>query len=88
MVVDLNASGSGLFNSLNATTSSDADTFNATTNYSVQNTQVVGPQDTGWTAPTATQSKAGFGNGATATEIEQNLSAVINALMSHGLLGS
>ncbi len=54
----------------------------------VSNTKVVGARSTGWTAPTATQSKAGFANGATATEIEQNLSAVINALITHGLLGA
>lgn len=56
--------------------------------YKVNNTQVVAARSTGWTAPTATQSKAGFGNGATSTQIEQNLSAVINALITHGLLGA
>lgn len=54
----------------------------------VAGTKVVGARNTGWTAPTATQSKAGFANGASATEIEQNLSAVINALITHGLLGA
>lgn len=56
--------------------------------YESSGTQVVSSRNTGWTAPTATQSKAGFGNGATATQIEQNLSAVINALITHGLLGA
>ncbi len=62
--------------------------LNVTSQYAVGGTKVVGARSTGWTAPTATQSKAGFANGATATEIEQNLSAVINALITHGLLGA
>lgn len=56
--------------------------------YKVNAVQVVSARNTGWTAPTATQSKAGFGNGATSTQIEQTLSAVVNALITHGLLGA
>ncbi len=60
----------------------------ASTGVNVGANKVIGARSTGWTAPTATQSKAGFANGATSAEIEQNLSAVINALITHGLLGA
>lgn len=60
----------------------------ASGHYEVDSVQVVSNRNTGWTAPTATQSKAGFANGATATQIEQTLSAVVNALITHGLLGA
>lgn len=53
--------------------------------------QVVGDRNTGWgAAPTATQLKTTFANGGitTFTQVEQRLAAIINALQTHGLIGT
>ena len=57
--------------------------------YNVQSEQVVGPRQTGWTAPVGTVSRASLNtSAATTTIIAQTLAALINDLLTHGLIGT
>jgi hypothetical protein len=56
--------------------------------YKVNNVQVLGARDTGWTAPTGTPQKTGFATStATTTQLAQTMKSVIDALITHGILG-
>jgi hypothetical protein len=51
--------------------------------------QVLGPRKTGWTAPTGTPTRTGFATGsATLQQVAEALKAVIDDLISHGILGA
>lgn len=65
-------------------------TVSATPTLHLNGTQVVATRQTGWGTPTATQDKTTFANGGitTFTQVEQRLSAIINALITHGLIGA
>lgn len=60
-------------------------TADVAVSYKVASTKVVGAQNTGWTAQTATPSKADLGATPTAAALAQWAAAVQNALASHGL---
>ncbi|MER9950208.1 collagen-like protein [Mesorhizobium sp. M0047] len=53
-------------------------------------TKLLGARNTGWGTPTATQSKITFADGGitTFTQVEQKLSAIINSLITHGIIGA
>lgn len=57
--------------------------------YSINNTQVVGPRDTGWTAFTGTTNKATSYSTSTITlqQLAERVGAIQAALVTHGLLG-
>ena len=57
------------------------------TEFRVNGTKVMGARQTGWAAPSATQSRAALPNGATTTQIEQALSALITDLITQGTIG-
>jgi hypothetical protein len=65
----------------------NAQSADMTNNYAVNGSQVVGPQDTGWTSQTATPSKADLGATPTVGAIAQWAAAVQGALETHGLFG-
>lgn len=55
----------------------------------IGSSQVVGPRQTGWTAPTGTPRLVGFDTEATnITEVARSLKSVIDLLVSHGLAGA
>jgi hypothetical protein len=54
----------------------------------INNTQVVGPRNTGWTAGSGTASKGAFTTStATATQCAERILAIEQALSTHGLIG-
>lgn len=65
-------------------------TVSASPTLHLNSTQVVATRQTGWGTPTATQDKTTFANGGvtTFTQVEQRLSAIINVLITHGLIGA
>lgn len=64
-------------------------TINCSTSYHVQNTKVVDTRKTGWTAPTGTATRTGFATStATTQQVAEALKALIDDLISHGLIGS
>lgn len=91
---DITASGTvsgadGSFsNDVGITGSCSANTFDSTTNFQISGTQVVGAQDTGWAAQTATPSKADLGATPTVGALAQWASAVDVALKTHGLFAT
>jgi hypothetical protein len=62
---------------------------NGTPYMALSGTQVLTTRRTGWSAPTATLSRAALANGATLTQVTQILAALITDLYSgHGLIGA
>lgn len=56
--------------------------------YKVNNVQVLGARNTGWTAPTGTPTKTGFATSTVTTAVlAEHVKAVIDALTTHGILG-
>ncbi len=76
--------------SIAAGSSVSAGTFiNATTQYQVSGTQVVGARITGWGTPTGTTSDNAFNTGTvTLPELAQRVAKLIIDLRTHGLIGT
>lgn len=63
--------------------------INITGIISVSGTQVIAARETGWSAATGTATKGGFATATvTLADLAQNVKAVIDALLYHGLLGT
>lgn len=69
---------------LNVTTSSSG----PATAIQFGGTQIIGSRNTGWTAQTATSSKANLGTAPTVNAIASWCRAIQDALVTHGLLGA
>lgn len=55
----------------------------------IQGTQVLTARRTGWTAPSGTATRSGFATStATATEVAEALKALIDDLLTHGIIGT
>lgn len=79
-----------VWDSASATKASIAPSGNVNTVgvYKVNATQVVGARSTGWTAPTGTATKGGFATSTvTLPNLAQQVKALEDALIAHGLLG-
>lgn len=62
---------------------------NLTGTLSVNGTQVLGARKTGWTASTGTATRTGFATStATAQQVAEALKALIDDLISHGVIGA
>lgn len=65
------------------------DSINSQTAYLLAQTQVISARKTGWTAPTGIALRTGFATStATISQLAQTLKALIDDLVSHGLIGT
>lgn len=73
----------------NGTPSTGSFTSATANAYNVGINQVVTSRQTGWTAPTGSVSRAGYTTGgATLTQVAEALAALIDDLITHGLIGT
>ena len=66
------------------------DSVNTAEHYEVDSVQVVSNRITGWTAPSGTPDRTGYNADGppTLTEVAQALKALIDDLMTHGIIGA
>lgn len=81
--------GADSFVFVDGTTERFAFQLNATPILSIAGTQVLGTRKTGWTAATGTATRSAFATGTVTTaQLAERVKALVDDLMSHGLIGA